>query len=54
MGVENEVTVIRRTIGIDGNAKTKIRWFVEVKSRIPRKKKKWLKKQYGPYWTKWL
>ncbi len=24
------------------------------KCRLPRKKKKWLKQQYGPYWTKWL
>ncbi len=45
----NNVTIIRKTIPIDGNVKTNIRWFRH-KDRLPRKKKKWMKLQYGPYW----
>ena len=43
------ITIQQRTIKIDGSAKTNVKWRV-LKERLPRKEKKWLKKQYPLRW----
>ena len=45
----HETTWISRSIGVNNNAKTNVRWFKH-KDRLPRKTKKWMKQKYPLRW----